>query len=504
MHPGPYKEIAQLVETRRDERTRRILELTDTLRQKLKELGIKGDVDGRPKHLYSIYEKMVIRGKDFEEIFDLIGIRIQVESMRDCYGALGAVHALWKPVPGRFKDYIAMPKSNMYQSLHTTVLGPEGRPIEIQIRTRDMHRTAQYGIAAHWRYKESPKQKEAADLAWLGQMMDWLKDLADPREFMEGLRIDLSGGRVFVFTPKGDVTNLPQGATPVDFAYTIHTEVGHRTIGAKVNGKLVPLDYELRTGDSVEILTSKAQGEGPSQDWLQFVVTPRARNKIRQWFARGRREDALDQGKELLQRQMRKQNLPFKRLATDEVLEQVVADLKYPDLDALYVAVGEGHVSPQSVVARLARSVSGTGDEDVTADVPLARPVRISQDRRLAGRHGQRAPRCLGEARSLLHAGAGGRDRGLRHPGPGRQRAPSGLPERQDAASRARAHDRGVVVGGQADLLRRRDPGGGAGSDATALGYRHRAVGPARQHPGGELDHGSGPDHAPALHLRAR
>ena len=379
LHPGPYKEIAQLVETRRDERTRRILELTDTLRQKLKELGIKADVDGRPKHLYSIYEKMVIRGKDFEEIFDLIGIRIQVESMRDCYGALGAVHALWKPVPGRFKDYIAMPKSNMYQSLHTTVLGPEGRPIEIQIRTRDMHRTAQYGIAAHWRYKESPKQKEAADLAWLGQMMDWLKDLADPREFMEGLRIDLSGGRVFVFTPKGDVTNLPQGATPVDFAYTIHTEVGHRTIGAKVNGKLVPLDYELRTGDSVEILTSKAQGEGPSQDWLQFVVTPRARNKIRQWFARGRREDALDQGKELLQRQMRKQNLPFKRLATDEVLEQVVADLKYPDLDALYVAVGEGHVSPQSVVARLARSVSGTGDEDVTADVPLARPVRISK-----------------------------------------------------------------------------------------------------------------------------
>ena len=379
LHPGPYKEIAQLVETRRDERTRRILELTDTLRQKLKELGIKADVDGRPKHLYSIYEKMVIRGKDFEEIFDLIGVRIQVESMRDCYGALGAVHALWKPVPGRFKDYIAMPKSNMYQSLHTTVLGPEGRPIEIQIRTRDMHRTAQYGIAAHWRYKESPKQKEAADLAWLGQMMDWLKDLADPREFMEGLRIDLSGGRVFVFTPKGDVTNLPQGATPVDFAYTIHTEVGHRTIGAKVNGKLVPLDYELRTGDSVEILTSKAQGEGPSQDWLQFVVTPRARNKIRQWFARGRREDALDQGKELLQRQMRKQNLPFKRLATDEVLEQVVADLKYPDLDALYVAVGEGHVSPQSVVARLARSVSGTGDEDVTADVPLARPVRISK-----------------------------------------------------------------------------------------------------------------------------
>jgi len=378
LHPGPYKEIAQLVETRRDERTRRIKDLTETLRQKLKELGIKADVDGRPKHLYSIYEKMVIRGKDFEEIYDLVGIRIQVESMKDCYAALGAVHALWKPVPGRFKDYVAMPKANMYQSLHTTVVGPEGRPIEIQIRTRDMHRTAQYGIAAHWRYKEG-KQKEDADLAWLGQMMEWLKDMADPREFMEGLRIDLSGGRVFVFTPKGDVTNLPQGATPVDFAYTIHTEVGHRTIGAKVNGKLVPLDYELRTGDSVEILTSKAQGEGPSQDWLQFVQTPRARNKIRQWFARGRREDALDQGRDLLQRQMRKQNLPFKRLATEDVMEQITADLKYPDLDALYVAVGEGHVSPQSIVARLSRLISGTSDEDVTDDVPLARPVKIAR-----------------------------------------------------------------------------------------------------------------------------
>jgi GTP pyrophosphokinase len=376
LHPGPYKEIAQLVETRREERTRTIAELTSTLRQQLKELGIKADVEGRPKHLYSIYEKMVIRGKEFEEIHDLVGIRVSVESLRDCYAALGAVHATWKPVPGRFKDYIAMPKSNMYQSLHTTVVGPGGRPIEIQIRTRDMHRTAQFGIAAHWRYKEGAKQKDG-DLAWLGQMMEWLQDMADPREFMEGLRIDLSGGRVFVFTPKGDVTNLPVGATPVDFAYTVHTEVGHRTIGAKVNGKLVPLDYELRTGDTIEILTSKAQGEGPSQDWLQFVATPRARNKIRQWFARGRREDALDQGRELLQKQMRKQNLPFKRLATDDVLQQVVDDLKYPDVDALYVAVGEGHVSPQSVLARLSRLVTGSPDEDVT-EVPLARPVRIT------------------------------------------------------------------------------------------------------------------------------
>jgi GTP diphosphokinase / guanosine-3',5'-bis(diphosphate) 3'-diphosphatase len=376
LHPGPYREIANLVETRRDQRQTLIADLTMVLRQKLKELGVKADVDGRPKHLYSIYEKMVIRGKEFNEIYDLVGVRVTVDSLRDCYAALGAVHSLWKPLPGRFKDYVAMPKANMYQSLHTTVVGPEGKPLEIQIRTRDMHRTAQFGIAAHWRYKES-KAKDA-DLAWLGQMMDWLKDMADPREFMEGLRIDLSGGRVFVFTPKGDVMNLPQGATPVDFAYAIHTEVGHRAIGGKVNGKLVPLDYELRTGDSVEVLTSRSQGEGPSQDWLRFVATPRARSKIRQWFARGRREDALDQGKDLLQRQMRKQNLSFKRFATEDAMHQVADDLKYADLDSLYVAVGEGHVSPQSIVARLSRLISGAVDEDITTDVPLARPVRIS------------------------------------------------------------------------------------------------------------------------------
>ena len=233
-------------------------------------------------------------------------------------------------------------------------------------------------------------------------MMEWLQDMADPKEFMEGLRIDLSGGRVFVFTPKGDVTNLPQGATPVDFAYTVHTEVGHRTIGAKVNGKLVPLDYELRTGDSSSV-TSKAQGEGPSQDWLQFVATPRARNKIRQWFARGRREDAMDQGRELLQKQMRKQNLPLKRLATEDALEQVTGDLRYPDVDSLYVAVGEGHVSPQSVVARLTRLVTGSTDEDVL-EVPLARPVRITQTDVVQGRHGQGAARRVGQARTVLHA----------------------------------------------------------------------------------------------------
>ena len=381
LHPGPYHEIASLVEKRRGERQQYVEGVLDAARTRIREGGLKAEVDGRSKHLYSIYEKMVIGGKEFNEIYDLAGIRVLVDSVRDVYAALGAIHSLWKPIPGRFKDYVAMPKSNMYQSLHTTVVGPQGRPIEVQIRTKEMHRTAEFGIAAHWRYKEGrdgKKAKEAADLAWLGQMLEWLKDMADPREFMEGLKIDLYGGQVFCFTPKGDVMNLPAGATPVDFAYAIHTEVGHRTIGAKVNGKLVPLDYELRTGDTVDILTSKAQNEGPSQDWLRWVKTPRARNKIRQWFSRERREDALEDGREQLQRLMRKQNVPFKRLATEDALEQLADEMKFPSLESLYVAVGEGQVSSQSIVARLARSVQGSTEEDVT-EVPLARPVHLGQ-----------------------------------------------------------------------------------------------------------------------------
>jgi GTP pyrophosphokinase len=382
LHAGPYREIASLVEKRRGERQEYVDGVLEAAQTRLREAGVKAEVIGRPKHLYSIYEKMVIGGKEFNEIYDLAGVRVLVESIRDAYGALGAIHSLWKPIPGRFKDYIATPKPNMYQSLHTTVVGPQGRPIEVQIRTREMHRTAEFGIAAHWRYKEGKegkKAREAADLAWLGQMLEWLKDMADPREFMESLKIDLYAGQVFCFTPKGDVMNLPAGATPVDFAYAIHTEVGHRTIGAKVNGRLVPLDYELATGATVDILTSKAEGEGPSRDWLRFVATPRARNKIRQWFSRERREDALEEGRDALQRLMRRQNVPFKRLATEEVLRQLADEMKFPNLDSLYVAVGEGHVSPQSIVARLTRTVQGTTQEDVT-DVPLARPVSIEHD----------------------------------------------------------------------------------------------------------------------------
>ncbi|MFM7718526.1 MAG: RelA/SpoT family protein [Actinomycetota bacterium] len=381
LHPGPYREIASLVERRREERQEYVDGLLGAVRQRLREAGLRAEVEGRPKHLYSIYEKMVLGGKEFNEIYDLAGIRVLVDSTRDAYAALGAVHALWKPVPGRFKDYVAMPKENMYQSLHTTVIGPGGRNLEVQIRTREMHRTAEYGIAAHWRYKEGRdgrRTKDAADLVWLRQMLDWLQDAADPSEVMEGLRIDLYGGQVFVFTPQGDVTSLPAGATPVDFAYAIHTEVGHRTMGAKVNGRLVPLDYQLRTGDTVEVLTARSDGEGPSQDWLGFVVSPRARTKIRQWFSRERREDALEEGRDAMQRLLRKQHVPVKRAATEAALRELAAEMGYVDVEGLYVAIGEGQVSPQSVLARITQSAAGVGEEEVAA-VPLSRPVHLDR-----------------------------------------------------------------------------------------------------------------------------
>jgi GTP diphosphokinase / guanosine-3',5'-bis(diphosphate) 3'-diphosphatase len=382
LHPGRFEEIRNLVDKRRGERQDSIDRVRTEAHARLREMKIKADVEGRPKHLYSVYEKMVLRGKEFNEIFDLIGIRVLVDSIRDCYAALGALHSLWRPVPGRFKDFIAMPKFNMYQSLHTTVIGPEGRPLEIQIRTRQMHLTAEYGIAAHWRYKDKAPKKGAADekaeLAWLSRMMEWQQELADPREFMEGLRIDLYSGRAFVFTPKGDVVDLPAGSTPIDFAYSIHTEVGHRTVGARVGGRLVPLDYELHTGDTVEIITSKAADAGPSQDWLSIVTSPRARTKIRQWFSRERREDALETGRDLLSRALRRQSLPVVRLSSDEVMARVVADLKYPNIDALYVAIGEGQVSPQSIVSRITRLLSEETEEEAE-EIPAARPVELAR-----------------------------------------------------------------------------------------------------------------------------
>ena len=380
LHPRRFTEIKELVEKRDGERQEFIDGVMDRLKAKLRELKIKAEVEGRPKHLYSVYEKMVLRGKEFNEIYDLVGVRVLVDSVRDCYAALGALHTLWKPIPGRFKDYVAMPKFNMYQSLHSTVIGPGGRPIEVQIRTHQMHRTAEYGIAAHWRYKAGSKEAGdgQADSAWLGSVLEWQRDMADPREFMEGLKIDLYEGQVFVFTPKGDVVNLPAGATPLDFAYAIHTEVGHRCVGARVGGRLVPLDYELHTGDSVQILTSKAADAAPSQDWLSIVKSPRARNKIRQWFSRERREDAMESGRDLLQRALRRESLPAVRLTSDQLMSRVASDLRYPGLDSLYVAVGAGQVSPQSVIARLTRLLSDEAEEE-TGETPPARPVQLGR-----------------------------------------------------------------------------------------------------------------------------
>jgi guanosine-3',5'-bis(diphosphate) 3'-pyrophosphohydrolase len=355
LHPKRYEEIGAMVQQRQPERERLVHEVSEQITAKLKEVKIKAEVSGRPKHLYSIYEKIVLRGKQLDDIFDLVGIRIVVESVRDCYAALGALHTLFTPVPGRFKDYIAMPKFNMYQSLHTTVIGPGGRPMEIQLRTAEMHRAAEFGIAAHWLYKERKRGKVSEDeIAWLQRMMDWQRESADPKEFLESLKIDLYSDEIFVFTPKGDVLSFPKGATPLDFAYAIHTEVGHRTVGARINGRLVSLSYAMNSGDSVEIITSKGH-PAPSRDWLQVVKTPRARNKIRQWFARERREDALAQGRDALVGAMKRQGLPVEKISKGDLLRQVSDDLKYADLDSMYVAIGEGRLSAQSVTTRVIR-----------------------------------------------------------------------------------------------------------------------------------------------------
>ncbi|MCU1588658.1 MAG: (p)ppGpp synthetase SpoT/RelA, partial [Frankiales bacterium] len=337
LYPKRYDEIVRLVADRAPSRDTQLAEVVERVSADLKAAKIRAAVTGRPKHYYSIYQKMIVRGRDFADIYDLVGIRILVDSVRDCYAALGAIHGVWSPVPGRFKDFIAMPKFNLYQSLHTTVIGPSGKPVELQIRTHEMHRRAEYGIAAHWKYKEggsAPGQGAGTagdDMAWLRQVLDWQKESADPGEFLDSLRFDLHSAEVFVFTPKGDVVSLPAGATPVDFAYGVHTEVGHRCIGARVNGRLVPLESTLDNGDVVEIFTSKAESAHPSQDWLQVVKSPRARNTIRQWFAKERREDAVDLGKDAIGRAMRKQGLPLQRLLGGEALLTLANDMRLPD-----------------------------------------------------------------------------------------------------------------------------------------------------------------------------
>jgi guanosine-3',5'-bis(diphosphate) 3'-pyrophosphohydrolase len=358
LHPRKYTEIQAMVNQRRADREKFVEEAGKELRQELKKVGIPAEIAGRAKHFYSIYEKMAKRGKEFNEIYDLTAMRVLVErdakeGERDCYGALGIIHSLWKPMPGRFKDYIAMPKFNLYRSLHTTVIGPEGKPLEIQVRTREMHRTAEYGIAAHWLYKgRKGKKAEGEQLAWMRQLADWQQEESDPQEFKRAFP-ELASDEVYVFTPKGEVKNLPAGSTPIDFAYAVHTDVGHRTVGAKVNGRIVPLHYRLRSGDFVEILTSKQAGRGPSRDWLSLAASTRARNKIRQWFSRETREETEQRGRETLEQALKQHNLPYKKLAGSPLLAQIIRETGYKKGEDFYLALGSGKLQVSQVANKV-------------------------------------------------------------------------------------------------------------------------------------------------------
>ena len=385
LHPKIYDEIVRMVAERAPARDTFLAEVISKVEKDLRESKIKATVTGRPKHYYSIYQKMIVGGRDFSDIYDLVGIRILVEADRDCYAVLGVLHSRWNPVLGRFKDYVAMPKFNMYQSLHTTVIGPAGKPVEMQIRTFAMHRRAEYGVAAHWKYKEdgrtgqdTEKRGDMDDMSWVRQLLDWQSEVEDPGEFLESLRFEINQTETYVFTPRGDVIALPSGSTPVDFAYAVHTEVGHRTIGSRVNGRLVPLESTLENGDVVEVFTSKAPTAAPSQDWLNFVQSPRARSKIRQWFTKERREEAIDHGKDEIAKLMRKEGLPLKRLLSHDSLSQAAEQFKLADVSALYAAVGEGNLGAQTVVRKVIELHGG----DQGAEEDLAEAVTITGRRR--------------------------------------------------------------------------------------------------------------------------
>ena len=384
IEPKKFEEIERLVIERNPSREKLTNDVIAVVEQDLTQEGIQATVTGRQKHLYSVYQKMVVRGREFNDIYDLVGIRVLVNDVRDCYAVLGAIHARWNPVPGRFKDYIAMPKFNLYQSLHTTVIGPTGKAVEIQIRTHDMHRRAEYGIAAHWKYKlkNSARSDDSPDMLWLKHLHEWQQETSDVSEFLDALRFDLRTPEVFVFTPKGSVIALPSGSTPVDFAYSVHTEVGNRCIGAKVNGKLVSLEAPLSNGDVVEVVTNKGENAAPSRDWLNFVKSQRARSKIKAWFTKERREEAIDAGKETIARQMRKAGLPLQKILGGHSLLQLAHDLNYPDIDAMYAAVGDGHISANHVIERLEASL---GLEE-THDTPLLEGIVTGNAARSARR----------------------------------------------------------------------------------------------------------------------
>jgi len=362
LEPKKFEEIERLVQERSPSRDALTSEVVSAVESDLAAENITAKVTGRQKHYYSVYQKMVVRGRDFNEIYDLVGIRVLVENVRDCYGVLGSIHARWSPIPGRFKDYIAKPKFNLYQSLHTTVIGPNGKAVEIQIRTFDMHSRAEYGIAAHWKYKAKTNSfEEKPEMLWLKQLHEWQQETEDAGEFLDTLRFDLVTPEVFVFTPKGSVVALPSGSTPVDFAYSVHTEVGNRCIGAKVNGKLLPLESKLSNGDVVEVLTNKSPQAAPSYDWLHFVQSPRARSKIKAWFTKERKEEAIEAGQESIARQMRKVGLPLQKILAGQALIELAHELHYTDIESLSAAVGNGHVSSASIVEKLSTVL---GDED--------------------------------------------------------------------------------------------------------------------------------------------
>ena len=392
LEPRKYAEIEQMVQTRTPEREAYLTNAIDEVIDRLSALKITATVTGREKHYWSIYEKMVKKGKEFDDIYDLVGIRIVVDSVKDCYAALGSIHALWKPVQGRFKDYVAMPKFNLYQSLHTTVVGPEGKVLECQIRSLEMHQIAEYGIAAHWQYKDPGRTKKNApkpdEMAWLQRLVDASPGSDEPGEFLATIKVDLDQEEVFVFTPKGRVITLPVGASPIDFAYSIHTDVGHRCIGARVNGRLAPLDTRLNSGETVEVITSKVETAQPTRDWLKIAITPRARNKIKQWFSKERREDALENGHDELVKALRRESMPTMKLIGPAAAKAVVADLGLDDLDQLYVAIGEGHVSPQQVLQRLQRELrGGEHEEQLPAPTVRQRPNRSARRAHAGGVH---------------------------------------------------------------------------------------------------------------------
>ena len=530
LHPRKYQEIKGLVSQQRDERERYVAKAGGYLTKELEALGIRAEISGRAKHFYSIYSKMTKKGREFNEIYDLTAMRVIVESVKDCYGAVGVIHSLWKPLPGRFKDMIAMPKFNMYQALHTTVIGPEGRPLEIQIRTRDMHETAEYGVAAHWRYKEGARGNGVIDptdakLKWLKSLLDWQSDVEDPQEFADNLRGELIEDEVFVFTPKGEVKSLASGATPLDFAYEVHTDVGHRCVGAKVNGKIVPLHYELVSGDIVEVLTSKRE-RGPSRDWLAMVKTTRARNKIRAWFKAESREDSEHTGRELLQEHLKKAGLPAQKITGSALLADVIREMGFRKADDFYIALGGAKISAKVVVNKVmqrlkegeAAETEPTVAEDLVSERKMPRRPEGDASQVRHPRRGRRG--CAAAPRQVLPPGVGRRDPRLRLARPGDHDPPRGLPERSGAAQGPRALRAGqlgrrlgrLVQGRAADRrLGPPSPAGGPLADLRRGRHQHHRGALHRHPPDGQEPlrrrgrrhaHPQGRDHAPARDRR--